>query len=340
MDNPAQESSTTTQPAIPAGPLTTEDARSVFAAILDTPAEAPGEPQEPPRGPDGRFLPTRAAEAPADDPGASEPAQAAEGEPPAADAQEDDPVVTVKVDGQDVQVKLSELKLGYQRQADYTRKTMAVAEEKRAAQSEAEKARAERAQYLAGLTKAQAAIEAALAQQNQTTNWEQLLTENPTEYLKQRHLAEQRQAQLQQVLGERQRVDSQLQAEAAEAYQRHIAEQQQDLLAKLPEWKDESRAKADRVAIREYLLEQGYDKKALESIANARDVILARKAMLYDQMVAKAQAATKKVATLPSKALLPGNGERAALSRSEAAMRQLGKSGRVEDAAAVFASLL
>lgn len=55
----------------------------------------------------------------------------AEGEPEGEQTEEgtdeDDPVFTVKVDGQDVDVPLSELRKGYMRGADYTRKTQSLA---------------------------------------------------------------------------------------------------------------------------------------------------------------------------------------------------------------------
>ena len=133
------------------------------------------------------------------------------------------------------------------------------------------------------------------------TNWEELLSSDPVEYLQQQRIAQERQAQLQQVYAEQQKVAALQQAESQNAYVRHLQAQQEDLLAKLPEWKDEAKSKAEKVAIREYLASQGYEQNAIDSIADARAVILARKAMLYDQMVGKASAAAKKVSTLPTK---------------------------------------
>ena len=69
-------------------------------------------------------------------------------------------------------------------------------------------------------------------------------------------------------------------------------------------------------------------------------VVTARKAMLFDQMVAKAQAAEKKVATLPTKVEKPGSGSAPSLDRRTAGYQRLSKSGRVEDAAGLIASLL
>ena len=62
--------------------------------------------------------------------------------------------------------------------------------------------------------------------------------------------------------------------------------------------------------------------------------------MLYDQMIAKASAATKKVATLPQKVERPGVSEGPNNDKRTQAYQRLAKSGKVEDAAALFANLL
>jgi hypothetical protein len=306
MDNPATESTD----------LNTDTAAEAFAELIDREeGEQPAEPEE---------------------------AQAAQEEAPAeesTESQEEDPLVTIKVDGKDVQVPLSELKNGYQRQADYTRKTMQVAEERKAAEAERQQALAERHQYAGNLQKLQAQIEGALAQQ-QNIDWQQLLENDPQAYLKERHLWEQRQAALQQNLSAQQQLAGQMQAEQARAYQGHLQAQQEQLLAKLPEWKDAEKAKAEKTALRDYLKSQGYDEQSVNSVADARAVLMARKAMMYDQMMSKAQTAQKKVSNLPTKVQQPGNGTNPGIDRRASAYQRLTKTGRVEDAAAVFASLL
>ena len=59
----------------------------------------------------------------------TEPAQADNSEL-SSEASSEEPVYTVKVDGNEQEVSLSDLQNGYQRQADYTRKTQQVAAEK------------------------------------------------------------------------------------------------------------------------------------------------------------------------------------------------------------------
>lgn len=308
MDNPSEGST---------GPLDVNQATSLFSEALDPEKQAAAEPAAAPPEPE-------AAEAP----------QEAEAQAPEAE-----PTVTVKIDGKDVEVPLSELKNGYQRQADYTRKTMEVSEQRKAAEAERSQALQERQAYAANLQRMQAQLEGALQQQQQT-NWEELLQSDPVEYLKQQHQAQARQAQLNQVYAEQQRVAALQQAEQAQVRQSYLAQQQEELLAKLPEWKDAQKAQAEKTALRDYLLESGYDRQTVETITDAKAVLLARKAMLYDQMVAKASAAAKKVSTLPTKVERPGQGENPGLDRRSSAYQRLSKTGKAEDAAALFASIL
>lgn len=314
MDNPTTESSNT--------PLNTDQAAAVFAEML--------EPQEPEKASEADAAAAQQeAEAPAQDEPQQDPEAAAD----------DDPMVTVKIDGKEVEVKLSELKNGYQRQQDYTRKTMEVSAERKQAEAQIQHAMQERQQYAQNLQRMQVQLESALQEQQQI-NWEQLIAENPQEALRQQHLAQVRQAQLQQNYAEQQRIASMMQAEQAQRIQSYLSQQQEELLAKLPDWKDETKAKADKAALRDYLVKEGYDENAIAGVMDAKAVLIARKAMLYDQMVSKAQVATKKVANLPQKVERPGTGANPNLDRRSSAFQRLSKSGRVEDAAAVFASIL
>lgn len=312
MDNPSPESSTT--------PLNLDGAAAAFADILEPKAaEATEEAQQ-----------TEAA---------------ATQEQPAAEATDapDVEMVEIDVDGYKVALpkdKAEKLEAERLMQADYTKKTMAAAEERKAAQAQSQQALQERQAYAQNLARMQAQLEGALAEQNQSVNWQQLLETDPQQYLQQKHLWEQRQAALQQTYAQQQHLASIHQAEQHQRFQSHLQAQQQELLAKLPEWKDESKAKAEKVALREYLLSQGYDAQSVSNVADAKAVLLARKAMLYDQMISKAQVATKKVATLPSKVERPGSGANPSLDKRSGAFQRLSKSGSVDDAAAVFATLL
>ena len=77
-------------------------------------------------------------------------------------------------------------------QADYTKKTMAAADERKAATAETQKAQQERATYAQNLQEMQIRLEGALQEQSKAIDWEQLLNSDPVEYLKQQHLVQSR----------------------------------------------------------------------------------------------------------------------------------------------------
>lgn len=254
----------------------------------------------------------------------------------------EDGAVTIEVDGKPVTLTKAELadavKNGL-RQADYTRKTMEVADQRKAAEAETAKARQERQQYAQNLDQIAGQLQAVLGQQQQI-DMKALLQSDPVEYLRQQHLFQERQAQLQQVNGQRQQIAALQQAEAAQSHQSFLQQQQQELLAKLPAWKDAAKATAERDALRTYLKNEGFAEQDVGNISDHKAVILARKAMLYDQMMTKASAAAKKVAPLPAKVERPGVNETPSTDKRSAAYQRLAKTGSVNDAAALFAQLL
>lgn len=255
-----------------------------------------------------------------------------------AHADEAPEMVTVEINGKTVEVPLSEVKASYQKDKAASEKFEAAAALKKEASAETAKAQQERATYAANLERMGLQLEAVLHSQAQT-DWNALLESDPVEFLKQKNLAEQRQAQLQQVNQQRHQIALQQQAEAQESYRAFLQEQQQQLLNKLPSWKDDAKAKAEQAALKTYLQKEGYDPQAIDGISDHKAVVLARKAMLYDQMIAKASAATKKVAPLPAKVERPGVAESGGLDRRGALVQKAFKSGSVEDMGKVFSTM-
>ena len=305
--------------------LDVNEAAKLFAA-MDEPAPEAEEPKKEPK-------PAAKTEA--------EPEPESEAEENAAEEGDDAPL-TIEVDGKQVTLTKAEIAEAYKsglRQADYTQKTMAVAEERKAAEAEAQKAQQERMTYAQNLQKMAAQLEGVLEQQN-NIDWNALLEQNPVEFMRQQHLFNQRQAAYAQNQREQSALLEKAKAEQAKEHSSYIQRQQQDLLAKLPEWKDEAKAKAESDSIKIYLKEQGYGDDDVKNITDHRAVLIARDAMRYRALVAKAQAAEKKVANVPTKV------ERSGVSSSDrdssgkqAAMRQLARTNSVEDAARVFGTI-
>lgn len=301
------------------GALTVDGGAAAFAALLE-PAETQEVTEENPELPAEPEVEAELEEEPSEQ----------EGEPQ---------TFTVKIDGKEVQVPLSELLNGYQRQSDYTKKTMEASQQRKEADAVVQQAQQERQEYHSKLERMAAQLEGALEQQSQI-DWNALIESDPVEYLKQQQLFQQRQALYQQNAQERQKLIQQHQNEQAQAQQSYLAEQQENLLAKLPDWKDDAKAAAEKAAISEFLQKQGFEAEDISSIADHRHVIVARKAMLYDQLMAKANVQAKKVQEAPQRVVKPGvttNGN--ADGRTTAAKQHAAK-GTVETGAAVFLQYL
>lgn len=246
---------------------------------------------------------------------------------------------TVKVDGKDVVLTADEMaehvKNGM-RQADYTKKTTELAEQRRVTEAQQAEARTQRDQYAAKLdTFSQQANYEVNALRAQLTD--ELLQSDPLSYMQIQRTADQRQAQLQQAQQALQQINEQRTQEKAEADRHHAMDQREKLLAKVPEWKDEAKAKAEVSQLKEYLAQQGYEPGEAD-FTDHRSVILARKAMQYDALMARAKTTQTKVAAAPPKvartsAPVPANDGR------PTSVRRFEQTGSRDDAAAAFADM-
>lgn len=318
MDNQATESSN--------GALDIHAAADAFGSLL---GDDPNENEAP-------------ESAATDDPEAAAEQVAADelaAEEEASDAPEAADTITVEIDGKTVTLTKEQIAENHKnglRQADYTRKTMEAAEARKSAEAEATKARTERNEYAQKLSHFAIAAESQIAEQRAQLTQE-LLDSDPVGYLTLERTVQARQAQLAQAQQEMGKLSEQQQIEQQQAQADHIRSQQEQLLAKVPEWKDAAKLNADVAALKEYLGTQEFAESERQ-FPDHRLVILARKAMQYDALITKAKGAVQKVAKLPVKVERSGAPEPATNQRTEA-LKRLGKTGSINDAANAFAAL-
>lgn len=247
---------------------------------------------------------------------------------------------TVKVDGTEIEVDESELIRGYQREADYTRKTQAVAEERRAIEAHKAEVAAERQRYAASVQQITQFLESTAPQPPSA----ELLDADPVEYLRQKAAFEDHANALHTWQAEQQKLTAKQQAEAQQRFQAHVAQEREKVLAKIPAWKDPKSEQAEKKAIASYLLSEdvGYTPQEVGSLADSRALVIARKAFLFDQLMSKKPEVERKVAEAP-KFQKPGQQKSVKTSgqqRHDAKVNRLRQTGRVEDAAAVFRDFL
>ena len=247
------------------------------------------------------------------------------------------PVFTVKVDGKNVEVTLAELQKGYSREADYTRKTQQVSEERRAFQAEADLVRTERQQYsqLLGSLKAQ-------LQQNAApqVDMDRLYHEDPIEWVKQRELVRDAEKVHAAINSEQQRLSTIQAQEQYQSMQAHLAQQQDALLKAIPEWVNPDKAKAEKTLLIEWGQKLGFSSDELKNIFDHRAVVALRKAALYDQMMSKRGNIRPAVNNGPKPAKPGAAGRMDNTTDSRRSQQRLAKTGRVNDAASAIEHLL
>ena len=248
---------------------------------------------------------------------------------------------TIKVSGEDVEVGLEELKSGYSRQADYTKKSQVLAEERKAFQQDANAVALERQQYAQLLGALQAQLQAGT---EEAPDWERMYEEDPIEATRQerawRVRNDQKQQNLQAIQLEQQRVGEANAKEQQEQMRQVIAHEVQELPKVIPEWKDETVAAKEREELREYLISQGVKEEELGALVRANHISVLRKAMLFDRGTRKVRKAAKDGRSATVKAGSKASNKKSASRRQKAMRQRLASRGRVEDAASIIETLL
>ena len=255
------------------------------------------------------------------------------------DSEEEKPdqTFTVKVDGTEVTVTLDELQKGYSRTQDYTRKTQQIAEIRRQVESEAEAIRAERSQYAQLLGALESQVQQA-AQPN--IDWDRLYQEDPIEWVRQKEVMRENQAKAQAIQFEKQRLAEISQQEQTQQMQAYLAQQREELLKVLPDWKDPNKAKKEKELLIDFGQKAGFSTDELKNIFDHRVVNVLRKAALYEQMMSKRQNIKPVTNNGPRPAKPGAAGRISQTSEATRAKQRLAKTGRVQDAASAIELLL
>lgn len=242
----------------------------------------------------------------------------------------------VKVDNEEIEVTLEELQQGYSRTKDYTKKTQALAETRKAV--EAERARIEEAKQLRD-TYAQRleVIEKLLAQDQGEENLAELRDSDPIGYAIKIAERSEKEKQLQAVRAEKQKIAQQQESDRQQALQSHLQQEAVKLREMIPEFKDEAKAEIARKDIRTYAKSVGFSDEELSQVYDSRAVKTLYNAMMYEKLMKGKTDAVKKVQSAP-KVLKAGNGGQvnAENDATKKQMQRLKQTGKKSDAAKLF----
>ena len=247
------------------------------------------------------------------------------------------PTYKVKVGKEEIDVPLDELLNGYQRTADYTRKTQELAETRKAIEAErvkVQEAARLRDQYAERL----GVIEQMLSSQTEKAEDLAALKEvDPIGYAVKVAEQAEREKQMSAVRAERQRLALQQNAEQSERLKVHLANEAAKLREAIPEMADSARADVVKREIRDFAKSIGFSDQELAAVYDSRAVQTLYKAMQYDKLMKGKPDVTKKVQQAP-KMLKPGTStpEARDTEQTKKLRQQLRKSGNKADAAKLF----
>lgn len=245
---------------------------------------------------------------------------------------------TVKFDD-GTEVPLSEVKRGFLRQQDYTRKTQEVAEVRRTVEAERQAYLAERQQVSERLTPLIQQAISIIENPDMQRELADLRMNDPGAYAVRVMEMQQKQAQLQALQIEQQRLRQSAESEAMQRYQQEamqMAHESRRVLSEtIPAFKKDFDAEYAKLG--KWVLEQGVPVEAWDNERDHRIVTLAWKAMQYDLATRKPQKTSDQLRRAPQP-MRPGAARPVGHAQSRAlreAAEKVAKSGDFDDMVAL-----
>jgi len=303
---------------------TVRDAAGAFLGMME-PQEPQGQPEEPTQEYEAEEAEYEAEEAEASEESYEEPQQT--------------PKYRVKVDNEEMEVDVDELIKGYSRTSDYTKKTQALAEQRKAI--EAEKAKVQDAARLRDQYAQRLQVIEQMLTQSPQENLAELKETDPIGYAVKMAEQVEREKQLAAVRQERAQLAQRQQYEQQERLKAHLSQEAERLQAAIPEMADEVKGEVVRKEIKDFARSIGFSEQELSQVYDHRAVLTLYKAMQYDKLQKSKPATAKRVAEAP-KTLRPGPAQQSDPKTDDVKKLkgQLRKSGKQRDAAKLFERFL
>lgn len=327
-------------------PLTFEGAIDAFEALESVKDTTPAEKSRP--APRKEPTPEATAEEPDEEeeqPDGEEPEESDEDEQPDDDGESDEDdeeqeeeedsepaLYRVKVNGEEVEVTEDELLSGYSRTQDYTRKTMALAEERKAFQQETADVQAEREYYAQTVSQLRQVLEQSAVE----PDWD-ALRHDPVAFAATHAAWEQHKSKIAVVRQEEERAAHAVMQQQQARYVEHLEAEKAKLIEAIPAWQDAETAAKEKRELIDFAKGAGYNDDELAMVSDHRVLLLLRKAMLYDKSQKKRPEAQRKIQKV--KAATPSGGKSRAPNKATRARSRLAQSGRVDDAASLLEML-
>lgn len=303
----------------------------------------------------GKFVSTKPKAEPDEEPGPyaddepTDPTKAKDEKPDAEDdkeADDDEPaapptrILKVKIDGIEQELPEDEVVKGYSRTADYTRKTQALAEERRKFEAE-ERAvvRQEREVYARNLQAVAEALESLTP--SREPDWEaEAQRLSPEEFSRAFTQWKANTQRIERIREEQSRVLAKQQEDEQRDRAARVRAANERLAEKIPEWKDPEKGKVLKADLIDYARSIGFTDDDLSGIEDDKPLLILHKARLWDESQKRRSKVEERVDRLVE-AIKPTTATPQPKAKKADAMRQqLKASGSEEDAAKLLDTIM
>lgn len=250
----------------------------------------------------------------------------------------------IKVGDQELEVTLDELKNGYSRQQDYTRKTKKLSEDRtqvddlqKSLTRQNEEAKIRRDQYEKQLE----VLSQHLKSTENNVDLDRLYQEDPAEYVRQKAEIDRRKEMMEATRQEQQRVLAEKQKEHEKTYNAYLEKERKLLAEKLPIYADKDKGPTFVKNLTDYAKSIGYTDQEISMLVDHRAVLMLANAYRYNKL-RNSKVKDKKVVKTPkvvssSSPKVQDDNDNVKRIRSKKA--NLKKTGKVIDAVSVLQEL-
>ena len=249
--------------------------------------------------------------------------------------QEEPNLHRLKVNGQEIEVSLDELKAGYSRDSDYRQKTHNLGIEKRELDGQRESLRQTYDTRLPELNELIATADATVRQEQGSEDLQKLWEEDPTAAARLDYQMRQRNRQLDDVRNKAREAQT-------KQYEDFLGTQRELAAQKIPEYNDPNKADQFKINMRNSLRNYGFNDQEIGSLADHRFLMVAKDAMSYQNLKDKKPIVQKKVANAPKvvKAGVAKSSTSSGRENIRNKINRLSKTGHLKDAQSAIMDMI
>ena len=205
----------------------------------------------------------------------------------------------VKVNGEIIEVDLEELKAGYQKDADYRRKTEEIAIEKKQLLSEKDRLAKEYQTKIEDLNGLTATLNAEINNELNSQDLDRLFEEDPAEATKLERKLRRRRETIKA-------SQEKLRRHQQEQFQKIVAEEHKKVAIKYPDLSDPEKAPSSFLKMRNYLSNKGFSEKEISTVYDSRFIDVIMDGVKYIDFANRPKSNPAKKIVKPSQVVKPG----------------------------------